>query len=85
MTRLVKAKARLKLLPRDYTYSEAKYLLRQLGFLERTKGKTSGSRVKFYRPSDGASILMHKPHPSDVMSMGNIRDLAEYLERIGEL
>lgn len=85
MSRLDKAKERLKSLPKDYTYSEAKYLLGQLGFVEFTKGKTSGSRVKFLRASGGESILMHKPHPSDVMSIGNIRDLAEYLEGIGEL
>ena len=85
MTRLDKAKTRLKSLPRDYTYSEAKYLLGQLGFIESTKGKTSGSRVKFYRPSDGLYILMHKPHPSDVMSYKSICGLASFLERIGEL
>ncbi len=85
MSRLDKAKERLKSLPKDYTYSEAKYLLGQLGFVEFTKGKTSGSRVKFFRASDGESILMHKPHPSDVISIGNVRDLAEYLEGIGEL
>ena len=85
MSRLDKAKERLKSLPKDYTYSEAKYLLGQLGFAEFMKGKTSGSRVKFFRASDGESILMHKPHPSDIMSIGNIRDLAEYLEGIGEL
>ena len=85
MTRLDKAKARLKARPRDYMYTEAKYLLGQSGFIESDKGRTSGLRVKFYRPTDGKSILMHKPHPLDVMSIGNIKDLAEYLERIGEL
>ena len=60
-------------------------MLGQLGFTESNKGKTSGSRVKFYRVSDGRIILMHKPHPSDIMSVGSVRDLAEYLERIGEL
>ena len=85
MSKLDKAKERLKSVPKDYTYTEAKYLLGQLGFQEYNKGKTSGSRVKFFRPSDGKIILMHKPHPSDVMSIGNIRDLAEYLEGIGEI
>ena len=54
MSRIEKAKGRLLALPRDYTYSEAKYLLGQLKFVEDNKGKTSGSRVKFYRASDGA-------------------------------
>lgn len=85
MSKLEKALARLKSIPRDYTYSEAKYLLGQLGFAESNKGRTSGSRVKFYRASDGRLILLHKPHPSDIMSVASVRDLAEYLQRIGEL
>lgn len=52
MSKIDKAKERLSLHPKDYTYSEAKYLLSQLGFEEFNKGKTSGSRVKFYRASD---------------------------------
>ena len=67
MSRLEKAKARLKSFPKDYTYTEAKSLLQQLGFKELTKGKTSGSRVKFLRDSDGVMIFLHKPHPSDIM------------------
>ena len=85
MSRLEKAIARLKSIPRDYTYSEAKYILGQLGFAESNKGKTSGSRVKFFRVSDGRIILLHKPHPSEIMSVASVRDLAEYLEGIGEL
>lgn len=85
MSRLDKARERLKSRPKDYAYTEAKYLLGQLGFAESTKGKTSGSRVKFYRASDGEAILMHKPHPSDVMGYKSVCGLANFLERIGEL
>ena len=85
MSKLDKAKERLLTIPTDYTDSEAKYLLGQLGFAEYTKGKTSGSRVKFFRQADNETILLHKPHPSNVMSVGSVRDLAEYLKRIGEL
>ena len=85
MSKLDKAKLRLVARPKDYTYSEAKYLLSQLGFEEFTKGKTSGSRIKFYRLSDQRIILLHKPHPGDVMSIGAIRDLATRLEEMGEL
>ena len=83
MSRLEKAKERLKSVPKDYTYSEAKYLLGQLGFVENNKGKTSGSRVKFFRASDGKIILLHKPHPSDIMNINSVRDLLEILR--GEL
>lgn len=85
MSRLDKAKVRLKSIPKDYTYTECKALLKQLGFLEFSKGKTSGSRVKFFRPSDERFILLHKPHPSDVMSVAAVRGLSEFLKEIGEI
>ena len=85
MTKHRKAKERLKSCPKDYTYSEAKKLLTQLGFSEYTKGKTSGSRVKFYRENDARIILLHKPHPGDTMKMGAIKSLYEFLLELGEL
>ena len=65
MSRFEKAKERLKSIPKDYTYAEAKNLLLQLGFVESNKGKNSGSRLKFFRASDKKVILLHKPHPSN--------------------
>ena len=85
MSKMDKAKERLRSRLKDYTYSEAKFLLSQMGFEEYNKGKTSGSRVKFFRSSDQRIILLHKPHPGDVMSVGAIRDLADRLEEMGEL
>lgn len=85
MSRIDKAKERLRTRPRDYTYSEAKYLLEHLGFEEFNKGRTSGSRVKFYRESDRRIILLHKPHPGDVMSPGAIDDLVNRLVEMGEI
>ena len=85
MGRLEKAKERLKTIPKDYTYSEVRTLLRHIGFEEFNKGKTSGSRVKFYRKKDGLIIMLHKPHPGDVMSVASTRDVYEQLHRIGEI
>lgn len=85
MSKYEKAKERILSKPKDYTYSEAKYLLSQMGFVEFNKGKTSGSRVKFYRELDKTVILLHKPHPGDIMKPGSVKQLVEYLEKIGEL
>ncbi len=85
MSKFDKAKDRLFSRPKDYTYSEAKALLSQLGFEEFNKGRTSGSRVKFYRADDQRIILLHKPHPGDVMSIGAIKYLAAQLEEMGEI
>ena len=85
MSNLDKAKARLRTCPKDYRYSEARQLLNLLGFEERTKGKTSGSRVGFYRAADNAVILLHKPHPGNQMSTGAVKALAQFLMGKGEL
>ncbi len=85
MSKFDKAIARLTTIPNDYTYTEAKSLLNQMGFLESNKGKTSGSRIKFYRETDKTIILLHKPHPGDIMKQGAVRQLVNYLKEIGEL
>lgn len=85
MSQLDKARARLLSKPKDYTYSECRQFLGKLGFNEFLKGKTSGSRVKFFRESDKAIILLHKPHPGDIMSPGAVSDLVTHLKEIGEL
>ncbi len=85
MSKFEKAKERIKLKPNDYTYTEAKGLLSQLGFVEYHKGKTSGSRVKFYREKDQKIILLHKPHPDDTMKPGAVKELLEFLLNLGEL
>lgn len=85
MSKFDKAKERILLMPKDYTYTEARFLLSHLGFVEYNKGKTSGSRVKFYREKDNRIILLHKPHPSDVMKVGAVKDLVEHLVKLGDL
>ena len=85
MGKLEKAKIRLRSLPSDYTFSEARFLLGQLGFEEFSKGKTSGSRVMFFRALDRCKILLHKPYPGDEISIGATRDLRDRLMEMGDL
>ena len=85
MSKIEKAKDRIKSKPKDYTYTEAKNLLFQMGFVEYNKGKTSGSRVKFYRKRDKKIILLHKPHSGDIMKSGALKDLLDFLFELGEL
>lgn len=84
LSKIEKLKKRLFTIPNDYTYSEAKTLLIHMGFSESNKGKTSGSRVKFYRELDSRIIMLHKPHPTDVMSVGAIKSLARFVKEIGD-
>lgn len=46
----------------NLTFDELMSLLTHLGYEVDNKGKTSGSRVRFYKQGAKA-IIMHKPHP----------------------
>jgi hypothetical protein len=48
--------------PKDFTFAETVTLLKGLGFEQRNKGKTSGSRVLFINKEKKIIIAMHKPH-----------------------
>ena len=87
MGKLEKAKERLKQIPRDYTYIEARNLLIALEFEEWNKGKTSGSRVMFYRENnnDIQKIMLHKPHPGDEMKSYAVKQLIVFLEEFSNL
>ncbi len=80
MSSLEKAKQELLKCSKNYTYDDAKALLRKLGFEEKSKGKTSGSRVMFYRESDQRVILIHKPHSENTMDTGSVKDLIKCLK-----
>ena len=84
MSELEKLKERLKSLPKDFTYDEAKSLLTKLGFEESNKGKTSGSRVKFKRQSS-ADILLHKPHPKNILKRSTVKFLLQELMGAGDI
>ena len=76
---------RLKSIPADYTYSEAKTLARHFGYQEMHKGNTSGSRVMFFRERDKRKILLHKPHPGDIMRRYAVRQFFETLQENGDI
>lgn len=76
---------RLLSIPADYTFDEAKTLLNHLGFDQSNKGKTSGSAVKFYRPSDGAVIMFHKPHSPEILKRYIVKDIIQTLKGKGDI
>lgn len=80
-----KIKERIRGIPSDFTYDELRKLLNQLGYEEFQKGATSGSRVKFYRKADEALILIHKPHPGNIMGRSTLRDVVRMLRERGDL
>ncbi len=80
MSRKEKLIKRLRSLPKDFTYSELVTLLQQLGFEETNKGKTSGSRVKFYHSERKIQYLAHKPHPESTIKAKALYDILIFLE-----
>ena len=85
MGQIEKLKEKILKVPADLTYDEMKKFLNNLGFEEVTKGKTSGSRVMFYRKEDKVSILLHKPHPGNILHKYAVRQTIETLKNLGEV
>lgn len=85
MGQIEKLIERIKKIPADLTYEEIKRLMNYLGYVESNKGKTSGSRVAFYREKDKAMIILHKPHPENIVKKYAIRQLIETLKERGDL
>jgi predicted RNA binding protein YcfA (HicA-like mRNA interferase family) len=54
--------------PSDFTWQELVRLLESLGYSEVATGSTSGSRCRFVH-TNGAMILLHRPHPGNVVKM----------------
>lgn len=65
----------------DLTYTELKTLLESLGYIE-IEG--SGSRVKFFNAEIRDLILLHKPHPGDILNKATIKDIQRKLKNIVE-
>ena len=82
MSKIEKLVKRLNSCPADFTYEEGKKILNYYGFEEDNKGKTSGSRVLFYRKMDHRKIMLHKPHPGNVMKKYATRQLSEYVKEL---
>ena len=65
-------------MPSDFHYNEVVKLLRCFDFKEVSRGKTSGSRVKFMNPK-GVPIMLHKSHPSGIMKRYQLKQIKEVL------
>lgn len=85
MSSTEKLKERLLQRPKDFTYEEARSLLRKCGYVEHNRGKTSGSAVKFYHETTKAVFYLHRPHPSNTMLLCYIDELIAFLKGNGEL
>lgn len=83
MSKKEKLIVRLLSRPKDFHYDEAKALLGYFGFVEKNKGKTSGSRVEFVHGND--TVLLHKPHPTGELKGYQVKQLIETLKELKQL
>lgn len=67
--------------PKDFTFQEMQVVLEFLGFEMSNKGKTSGSRVKFYNADKNITIILHKPHPRKELLEYQIKQILETLKK----
>lgn len=85
MSKSEKLIERFKKVPNDFTFDEAAKLLSYFGYELYNKGKTSGSRVIFYRKSDKKKILLHRPHDPTVMKRYAVSQLLATLIDYGDI
>ena len=71
--------------PKDFTYDELRRFLKKLGYIETTKGKTSGSRVAFIDKKSKHIIRVHKPHPGNILKEYIIKQVIKSLQEQGKL
>lgn len=82
MTRRDKLAARLKARPRDFTWAELVRVLEGLGYNEAPAGKTGGSRRRFQHKTAPA-LLLHKPHPGNIVKLYVIDEVIQTLGEAG--
>lgn len=79
MTRVEKLLANLLSVPNTFDFNDFARVMQYLGYELDQKGRTSGSRVRFYRESDGRILIMHSPHPSNEMTRGAVKAAVRFL------
>lgn len=62
--------------PSDITWDELKKVLEGFGYKEL---KNDGSRRKFFNKKSGAIIILHKPHPGNIVKRVYIGQVIDHL------
>jgi hypothetical protein len=84
MSKQEKLLERFLSIPSDFTWDELKKVLAAFGYSEIAKGKTAGSRKKFV-DEYGNLILLHKPHPGNIIKKYALKQTIENLNEKGKL
>ena len=77
-----KLRERFLKMPSDFTFDEMQHLLEGFGYKKGEKGRTSGSRV-IYKNGDNRPIMLHKPHPGNIVKGYAMKQVYEVLKEAG--
>jgi hypothetical protein len=64
---------------KDFSWDELISLLAILGFEEVATGKTGGARRRFIHPH-GVVLVLHKPHPQNILKRYQVEQVIELLQ-----
>lgn len=84
MSKKEKLGNRFKSKPSDFSWGELKSMLSGMGYELSTGGKTGGSRIRFLHP-ERPPIIMHEPHPTQVLKRYQVEQILEFLKKEGLL
>lgn len=68
----------------NITFKETIRLFKYMGYEIDNKGKTSGSRVAFYK-SNCETIILHRPHPRNTLLAYQRKEIIEVLKKEGRI
>lgn len=85
MSKINKLKKKFLNINSVITFDEVVQLLKALGYESDNKGKTSGSRISFFRKTDNSVIMLHKPHPNNELKKYAKKELINNLKERGDL
>ncbi|MCL1824223.1 MAG: type II toxin-antitoxin system HicA family toxin [Oscillospiraceae bacterium] len=81
MSKKEKLIKKLKSIPKDFTFDEAKILMSLCDYSMSNSGKTSGSRVRFEK--EQKIFHLHKPHPRKELLSYQVKAILKELEEEG--
>lgn len=82
MSRQEKLLTRLLSKPKDFTWDE---LTKLLGSFEYEQLNGKGSRRKFVHAATGTLIIIHEPHPQNILKAYAIKDIICKLKESGHI
>lgn len=84
MTNINKIISKFKSNSKNITFNETERVLKYVGYLKDNKGKTSGSRIRFFK-SSSENLLLHRPHPRNTLLSYQVKEVSEILKKEGLL